>query len=247
MHHKPSKKKAYPKENNPTQNYLKIHHTSNEMFIRQSLYSDYCAVYSTGMALSIVGIQTDRRSALSLFNVKRGWKGASHDDIDAALIRATGNKGSAWRCTNESLSGAQALSWLNNQFQSISSPIIVTASCRLVQHNIICGHTFLVVGKSNASIHVLDPLTKAPPKSQQHNIEITEMVCSKNTIHPKNCRWEIISKHPIYCKEIIPSPVKSNLQNNPKACYELPAAASTAAALGSIRMAKTTKCKLAST
>ena len=32
-----------------------------------------------------------------------------------------------------------------------------------------------------------------------------------------------------------------------RACYELPAAASTAAALGSMRMAKTTKCKLAST
>ena len=33
----------------------------------------------------------------------------------------------------------------------------------------------------------------------------------------------------------------------PRACYELPAAAITAAALGSMRMAKTTKCKLAST
>jgi len=32
-----------------------------------------------------------------------------------------------------------------------------------------------------------------------------------------------------------------------RACYSLPAAAITAAALGSMRMAKTTKCKLAST
>ena len=32
-----------------------------------------------------------------------------------------------------------------------------------------------------------------------------------------------------------------------RACYELPPEASTAAALGSMRMAKTTKCKLAST
>lgn len=172
------------------------------MFIRQSLYSDYCAVYSVGMALSMLGIDTDRKGALSLFDVKKGWKGASHDDIDAALIKATGGKGSAWYCTNQSLSGQNAFFWLHYYARSILDPIIVTASCRLVQHDLVCGHAFLITGGSSDGIFVLDPLAKRPLEGKSHNIVITLNECGAEKISPVGCRWEMLCKHPIYCKRI---------------------------------------------
>src|ERR1700704_6443896 len=59
------------------------------MFIRQSIPSDYCAVYATAIMLSLLGCPLSRSEALRLFAVgPRNWKGATNQNISAAIARA---------------------------------------------------------------------------------------------------------------------------------------------------------------
>lgn len=174
------------------------------MFIRQSIRSDYCAVYATGMALSLAGFETSRQRALSLFRAGRGWQGAAHTDIDAAINRATGREGLAWCSTFGALDGRNTLLWLGRQAKLAGGPIIVTASCRLVRHNVVCGHAFLVVGCEEGRLQLLDPLTREPKAGERHNLEMTDAGCSDLTVRAVGCLWEMLTKQPVYCKEVTP-------------------------------------------
>lgn len=137
-------------------------------FIRQSIRSDYCAVYATAMYLSLLGCQTDRRQALHLFGAKRGapWRGATHIDMLAVIRRCLPDYNARWLRT------ARSSSAVRRSFQAIAargSPALVTAYCRHRSSGVECGHAFLVTGFQEDRFLLLDPLGRPPSKADQYN------------------------------------------------------------------------------
>jgi hypothetical protein len=142
---------------------------AEKMFLKQSLYSDYCAVYATGMALSLAGYPTSKKEALKLFNAKSGWQGASHSDISRAVCHAAGCSELEW-CHFSSDQG-ELLQWLGRQCCSNSnSVLLVTAYCRLRAQNITCGHVFVLVGADERGLLALDPLSRRPRNDTHYNV-----------------------------------------------------------------------------
>lgn len=137
-------------------------------FIRQSIRSDYCAVYATAMYLTLLGCETDRRQALLLFGAKRGtpWPGASHSDMLAVIRCCLPDYNGNWRKIPRSASA------IRRTFQGIAargSPALITAYCRHRTSGVECGHAFLVTGFQDGRFLLLDPLGLPPLVGDLHN------------------------------------------------------------------------------
>jgi len=139
------------------------------VFIRQTIRSDYCAVHSTAMALTLAGHPTSRLEGLRLFEAGRRWTGASHASISRAILRRTGRLG-RWR-HGPSGNELELLPWLQRMAAALKgSPAVVTAYCQHRTLDLICGHSFVLVGLTPTHVELLDPLGKRPAAGQSTNV-----------------------------------------------------------------------------
>ena len=142
------------------------------MFIRQSLRSDYCAVYSVGMCLTIAGHPTNRKEALLMFGAQPGkWNGASQAQIRSVLAARIVNLSGKWqRLASANREGVhRAL----RRSLNADCTAVVTAYCKHRALGITCGHVFLATGiGSDGSIELLDPLCKRPKAGTLRNASI---------------------------------------------------------------------------
>jgi hypothetical protein len=159
-------------------------------FLRQHLRSDYCAVYATGMAMSLAGRATDRASARALFEVRGGqWSGANHAMISGAIRKALGASTGRWRhsraCTAVGL-------W---KFLRSSSgrayPIIATAYCRHRKLGLECGHAFVLVAADDDRVLAVDPLSCRPAQGLVHNIQIDRPSRGDLLLRVRGSSWDL--------------------------------------------------------
>jgi hypothetical protein len=141
------------------------------LFIRQSIQSDYCAVYATAMCLSASGTPTSRKEALRLFGARaRQWAGASHADIRRAVVAMRPDIRSRWvhirQPTPQNVVHALEL------VAARGAPAIVAAFCRHRHLGLTCGHAFVLIPGHLPRLAILDPLGRPPLALQSHNAEI---------------------------------------------------------------------------
>lgn len=137
------------------------------LFLRQSLRSDYCAVYASGMLLSLLGVATDRRQARQLFGVRPGhWRGSTHRQIRQVLCDRVPGVAFHWR---HSRRGRDGVCDLLRTAAAAGQPALVTAYCRHPRLQASCGHAFLLTGARMDTVLLLDPLGRPPAAGERFN------------------------------------------------------------------------------
>src|SRR3982751_6647709 len=117
------------------------------MFLGQSLYSDYCAVYATAMALCVAGVPTTRRQALGLFGAKPGWQGATHAQMSEVLRGQLPGFRSRWR--HWQFAAPHEAAMRLRKVAADGHPTLVTGYCRHRRYDVVCGHAFVITGRAN--------------------------------------------------------------------------------------------------
>ena len=148
--------------------------TLTKLFIRQSWRSNYCAVYSAGMLLSLLGYPTTRKQALRLFGLKasnNGYDGTTHQLISTVISSAADVGHCRWKYCRQ-FSFYSVLRTLRYHFTHTPQPTLI--SFGVVHKNGIwrSRHTALVVGITNGAIELLDPLANPPRKNDTSNVSL---------------------------------------------------------------------------
>jgi hypothetical protein len=166
------------------------------VFIGQSLHSDYCAVYATAMALSLVGHPTGRRQAMALFGARPGWPGASHAQISTALRRRMGRFDGRWRHV---LGGdAQAAAARLRRCAAQAGAILVTAYCRHRTLDLVCGHAFVLTGRDRDGVWILDPLAGPPGDGARCNAQIPlDQSVGDRMLRVRGSAWDVCLDRPM--------------------------------------------------
>jgi hypothetical protein len=142
---------------NPTDDFERI-------FLRQSFRSNYCAVYSTGMLLSLLGIPTTRAEALSLFDLRRSnptYVGASHLEIGKALARLALIKHWRWE-SQKRFEFAVVLRSVRAQLDSNPQPTLLSFGAIHKNGRWRCLHVVVVTRVTEEVIEGIDPLGPTP-------------------------------------------------------------------------------------
>lgn len=170
---------------------------NDSWFLGQSILSDYCAVYATGMLLSIAGRRTDRRDARRLFGARSGtWEGASHADIRAVLVSQLPGLTSRW--VHVRAPDLLTVCGAFGRALERGAAALATAHCTHRRHRITCGHAFLITGITGQTIEVLDPLCHEPERGSQYNARISLAAQDTQTcIHVEHSPWDISLKSPV--------------------------------------------------
>jgi hypothetical protein len=170
-------------------------HPETELFIRQDIRSDYCAVYATGMCLSLAGMPTSRKDARELFGARAHWPGASHSQIRLAVQRRHPDFNGRWRHLKAS-SGREVYRALELAVGA-GSPVLVTAYCRHRALRITCGHAFVATQLTGAGIGVLDSLSGKPGGRACHNAIIVDGNVTSRWVRVVGAPWDISVLHPV--------------------------------------------------
>ena len=138
------------------------------LFLRQSLRSDYCAIYATAMALSLLDSPVGRRAALRMFRAAPGeWYGASHMLISKVVQDRLGRPSPSWHSVPAS-SSKRICDALARAVKS-GRPSIVTAYCIHRRLQLRCGHAFVLMDRTSSAFRFMDPLSPAPSHGAKHN------------------------------------------------------------------------------
>jgi hypothetical protein len=180
------------------------------VFLAQSIYSDYCAVYATAMALSLAGVPTTRRRALSLFNAKTGWQGATHAQISEVLRNQLPCLRSRWRHWQFATPVEAALQL--RRVSADSSLTLVTGYCRLRKYDVVCGHAFVVTGYRDGCVLILDSLGKRPSEGEQFNARISVNQEQAKLLVVDGSMWDICLAQPISVIRVV------HAQKSPSTC-----------------------------
>jgi len=145
-------------ETHPADNFERI-------FLKQSVRSNYCAVYSTGMLLSLLGIPTTRAQALSLFALSRcnpTYGGASQPEIGNAFARLARVR--HWRWESQKRFNFALLSQsVRAQFRSNPQPTLLSFGAIHRNGKWRCLHVVVALSVTEDFIETLDPLGPTPP------------------------------------------------------------------------------------
>jgi hypothetical protein len=145
------------------------------VFIRQSIRSDYCAVYSTAMYMSLVGRATGRVEALRMFGARPGaWTGARHVQIRQILEAYVPHLRTRWRHISAPTCAKVVKGFL--RAASTGMPALVTAYCLHRRYGLTCGHTFLITGATDRAVLILDSLCMHPSEGNSYNARISVSV-----------------------------------------------------------------------
>lgn len=142
------------------------------MFLRQSIRSDYCAVYAAATLAGLCGTVIDRQQALRSFGVRAGaWSGAP--DLQVARVVE------GW------LPGARAV-WHHRRVRSIQQLLecvsqlvpcgtygLLAAMCRHTRHQVEADHAVVIVQARPKSLLLIDPLSSPPRPSCISNARVS--------------------------------------------------------------------------
>ena len=121
------------------------------------------------MALTLAGHVTSRRDGLRLFGASTQWTGASHASISEAIFRRTGRV-DQWQ-HSPARDEQATLTWLRKTAASLQGcPAVVTSYCQHRTLNLLCGHSFVLVGLTSTHLQLLDPLGKRPARGTPMNV-----------------------------------------------------------------------------
>jgi hypothetical protein len=130
--------------------------TMMRLFLRQSMRSNYCGVYSCAMLLARLGYRIDRCKAFSLFGLParpRAYEGASLSEIAATFTAATGNV-AKWRMI-DTFSYTRLTRLVKNR-----APTLLAFGARYARFR--CVHVVLAVGVGGEGLELVDPLGRHP-------------------------------------------------------------------------------------
>lgn len=170
--------------------------SSDSIFIRQSIHSDYCAVYSTAMFLSLQGRAVDRPAARMLFGARPStWTGATHDQMREAISKYDTTISSRWIHTRPT---TRRGFFRVTQARWTGLPLLATAFCLHRRYKIRDWHAFVIVSVTSDDVHILDPLSKVPAPNETWNAKVSRKGHNaSSTIHVTGAAWEIDLLHPI--------------------------------------------------
>ena len=152
-------------------------------FLRQSVRSNYCGVYSVGMLLSFMGIPVDRQRAFSFFCLARSnpdYEGGTYEDM-AVVVRQYGPVYDArWHWWG-SFSFERVVRLLRRQRPQPSYPTLLTFGAIHPRMSVRCMHVAVVIDANPEGILLLDPLGR-PPGPRPFNVRILRVLESR--AHP---------------------------------------------------------------
>lgn len=131
-------------------------------FFRQSYRSNYCAVYSTGMLLQLLGWNGNRRQLMALFGLRRyerRYKGTHLRIVSKIVAGAAKIARPRWvgmRC----LKGRVLRRVLVRHFSVNGAACLLSFSARHL--GISCRHVVVVTGIDAERVYLLDPLGGRP-------------------------------------------------------------------------------------
>lgn len=143
-------------------------------FLGQSSRSNYCAVYSTGMLLSLLGLATTRSAALRLFDLRRSnpdYSGATHFEIAHAFRSAASIKRCRWDY-HKIFRFASVSKSLSAQLRDYGYPTLLTFGAIHKNGTWRCTHVVVAVAATERFIDVLDPLGKKPQELSTGNVRL---------------------------------------------------------------------------
>jgi hypothetical protein len=133
-------------------------------FIGQSTRSNYCAVYSTGMLLSMLGMPITRPRLLRLFDLTRTnprYLGASHADIGIVFAREVHLERWRWVCwpAFDFDAISESLRW---QLRRTGCPTLLSFGIIHKNRRWRARHVAVVRAAADRVIELLDPLGRKP-------------------------------------------------------------------------------------
>ena len=138
------------------------------LFLRQSVHSDYCAVYAGGMLLSILGQHTDRADAVRLFGADcYNWQKPDHSKIRRVLMKTLPNTRMRW--LHYECGDFTALAKTARRLLGGKTAVLTTGRCIYGLRNVAAEHAFLITAVEDESIYVLDSLGRSPQSGQVSN------------------------------------------------------------------------------
>lgn len=144
-------------------------------FIRQSVQSDYCGVYSAGMFLSKLGYRTSREEALRLFDLPRRDRACGGVELGeiAAVLKRAGNLASVrWRFSKQ-FEFRNIVRTVQHQSTSTGHPTLLWFG--IVHRNLMtqAHHVAVVIHAERETLKLLDPLGLPPRPKSPFNVVIT--------------------------------------------------------------------------
>jgi hypothetical protein len=157
-------------------------------FLGQRVSSDFCAVYSGAMLISLYGVATSRCDAHSLFGTRRrSWHPPSEFDLARVVGRAIGDDD--LRPQTRLFDTAQALGTSLRRLLQRRPAVLIVAHCALTATPARARHAFLATHVTGEHIHVVDPLSAAPVGQAFGNARIS-------LAHAMGQRWLEVEKAP---------------------------------------------------
>jgi hypothetical protein len=141
-------------------------------YIGQSTRSNYCAVYSTGMLLSLMGRRVTRQYALRLFDLKRSnpeYAGASHFDIGRIFARELPVTAWCWDY-HEVFDFALASKLIRRHLQKTGCPTLISFRIVHKKRKWKAKHVAVATGATENLIQLLDPLAGKPRGCSRANV-----------------------------------------------------------------------------
>lgn len=161
------------------------------VFLKQSISSDYCAVYATGMLLSLMGVATTKTEAMRLFGVHpQTWTGSTQRQIHDVVSSAIPSVNAHWRRKRPQTS--TSFVDMARRSMSAGAPCLVTARCKHRRLGLTCGHVFLITGADRNEVRILDPLGPKPPNGTKFNAVVLRGSDAVGClVRPQMLAWEI--------------------------------------------------------
>lgn len=170
-------------------------------FIKQQIRSNFCAVYSAAVTLSLWGIPTSKPVAMRIFGARRrGWRPPDHETLRQTLETVVGDiKVEVKKCRVHSVAALGSI--LQRRLES-QPAVLVTANCELLRQRVVAHHAFVVTHASSQGVGIIDSLAKRPKVNAAFNAWIPSCQAAKRgLLHVEGSPWAIDSTHPIYILE----------------------------------------------
>lgn len=170
---------------------------SAEGFFRQSVRSDYCAVYATGSLLALHDVHLSRTQLLRRFgcDTRTTWRGAA--PLQIASVVEMELQGARCRAERVSL----------RRLRRTSKPLLVAAVGRLCRNTPLrCWHAFVVLSNRRGVLKLIDPLAAPPSTLLAGNARIRLGDRSPAWLHVDGAPWEISTRHTLWAFPIYRTP-----------------------------------------
>jgi len=144
------------------------------LFLRQSVRSDYCGVYSTAMLLSRLGHPLSRAAALRLFDLPqkdRDYNGVNLDGIAIAVKHATKLRHIRWLFRRR-FHFATVVALVRRHIGATRQPTLLWFGAVHRRSGAPARHIALVVRVNRDTLYLLDPLGRPPPSRRPFNVSI---------------------------------------------------------------------------